>query len=292
MGGGNRHGRKTRMAAELLKGKELAIQLLNHLKNSARDDDLVVSAEELAHQILTSFGNSLSQLSSRAVSVESSSAQIPAVDSGVRKKTPAPLGLRNRRGCYKRRRTSDSWTVESSTAEDEFAWRKYGQKLILNSHYPRCYYRCTYKNGGCKATKQVQMIKEKPNTLYQITYINHHSCSSSSSSSNPIRAFYKNPNFSLDDDDDVLVHPNKINNLIITFEAKNGGDSRIITSGNHHPAVKSEEQTDARSLAGLQSCGSTNNFPYSEDISDPFGNEEIDSFFCFGDDEIDDHFMY
>lgn len=39
----------------------------------------------------------------------------------------------------------------------------------------RCYFRCTHKSGGCKATKQVQMIKEDP-ILYQTTYSNHHTC--------------------------------------------------------------------------------------------------------------------
>ncbi|KAK4403464.1 WRKY DNA-binding transcription factor 70 [Sesamum angolense] len=58
---------------------------------------------------------------------------------------------------------------------DGYAWRKYGQKDILDSQYPRCYFRCSHKYEGCKATKQVQRIKEEP-ILYQTTYFNHHTC--------------------------------------------------------------------------------------------------------------------
>lgn len=35
------------------------------------------------------------------------------------------------------RKISQSWTTVSPTLEDGHAWRKYGQKEILNSKYPR-----------------------------------------------------------------------------------------------------------------------------------------------------------
>lgn len=35
------------------------------------------------------------------------------------------------------RKTSGSWMRESETMDDGCAWRKYGQKNILNSKYPR-----------------------------------------------------------------------------------------------------------------------------------------------------------
>ncbi|CAL1355067.1 unnamed protein product [Linum trigynum] len=31
--------------------------------------------------------------------------------------------------------------------DDEYRWRKYGQKAVKNNKFPRSYYRCTY--GGC-----------------------------------------------------------------------------------------------------------------------------------------------
>lgn len=38
------------------------------------------------------------------------------------------------------RKTSGSWMRESETMHDGCAWRKYGQKKILNSKYPRYIY--------------------------------------------------------------------------------------------------------------------------------------------------------
>ncbi|KAJ1381690.1 WRKY domain [Sesbania bispinosa] len=54
--------------------------------------------------------------------------------------------------------------------EDGFTWRKYGQKEILGSKYPRSYYRCTHqKLYACPAKKQVQRLDENPN-MFEVTY--------------------------------------------------------------------------------------------------------------------------
>ena len=37
---------------------------------------------------------------------------------------------------------------------DGYRWRKYGQKAIAASAFPRSYYRCSH--NGCTAKKQVQ----------------------------------------------------------------------------------------------------------------------------------------
>lgn len=39
----------------------------------------------------------------------------------------------------------------------------------------RCYFRCTHKQDGCKALKQVQRIKGDE-IMYQTTYLSHHTC--------------------------------------------------------------------------------------------------------------------
>ncbi|XP_022747214.1 WRKY transcription factor 55 [Durio zibethinus] len=64
--------------------------------------------------------------------------------------------------------------------EDNNTWRKYGQKEILGSRYPRAYYRCTHqKLYNCPAKKQVQRLDNDFHT-FKVTYIGHHTCHMSS----------------------------------------------------------------------------------------------------------------
>ncbi|EOY20176.1 hypothetical protein QUC31_005789 [Theobroma cacao] len=64
--------------------------------------------------------------------------------------------------------------------EDNFTWRKYGQKEILGSRYPRAYYRCTHqKLYNCPAKKQVQRLDNDFYT-FEVTYIGQHTCHMSS----------------------------------------------------------------------------------------------------------------
>ncbi|GLJ37241.1 hypothetical protein SUGI_0755370 [Cryptomeria japonica] len=51
--------------------------------------------------------------------------------------------------------------------DDGYKWRKYGQKTIKNSPYPRSYYKCTHPK--CRAKKQVEKCVEDPKTV-TITY--------------------------------------------------------------------------------------------------------------------------
>ncbi|CAI9273863.1 unnamed protein product [Lactuca saligna] len=64
--------------------------------------------------------------------------------------------------------------------EDGYTWRKYGQKEILGSRFPRGYYRCTHqKLYNCPAKKQVQKLDNDPNT-FEVTYRGDHTCIMSS----------------------------------------------------------------------------------------------------------------
>ncbi|XWS33005.1 hypothetical protein CRYUN_Cryun22dG0040000 [Craigia yunnanensis] len=58
--------------------------------------------------------------------------------------------------------------------EDGYRWRKYGQKAVKNSPYPRSYYRCTSKNCGVK--KRLERSFQDPSvviTTYEGQH-NHH----------------------------------------------------------------------------------------------------------------------
>ncbi|XP_073289185.1 WRKY DNA-binding transcription factor 70-like [Primulina huaijiensis] len=148
-----------RVMEELSQGRRYADQLLAML----RDDTSSASASCLVEKILHSFTHSLSILLTSQLPLKSETLPIH----------------KDRRGCYKRRKTSEILVKETtSLVEDGHAWRKYGQKVILNAKHPRNYYRCTHKfDQGCQATKQVQKIQDDPFPLFKTTYLAHHTCS-------------------------------------------------------------------------------------------------------------------
>ncbi|KAJ1688846.1 hypothetical protein LUZ63_013001 [Rhynchospora breviuscula] len=76
-----------------------------------------------------------------------------------------------------RKRANNSCNkVLRKSIDDEFQWRKYGQKEIFGAKYPRSYFRCTHKNDqNCQATRQVQQSEKQPD-MYEITYIGEHTC--------------------------------------------------------------------------------------------------------------------
>lgn len=60
---------------------------------------------------------------------------------------------------------------EVDQLDDGYRWRKYGQKAVKNSPYPRSYYRCT--TGGCGVKKRVERSSEDPTTVVT-TYEGQH----------------------------------------------------------------------------------------------------------------------
>ncbi|KAF8080229.1 hypothetical protein N665_0964s0010 [Sinapis alba] len=168
---------------QLVQGHELATKLQQLLSQHGSG---LGPAEDLVTKISVSFSDTISALdsfepipSSLFTAVEGSQNAScnndgrldDSVDS---RKRLAPV--KGKRGCYKRKKSADTWTVESTLLEDAFSWRKYGKKEILNAKFPRSYFRCTHKyTQGCKATKQVQKL-ELETRMFSITYIGNHTC--------------------------------------------------------------------------------------------------------------------
>ncbi|KAI6702073.1 hypothetical protein NL676_011209 [Syzygium grande] len=62
--------------------------------------------------------------------------------------------------------------MDNGVSSDMWAWRKYGQKPIKGSPYPRSYYRCS-SSKGCLARKQVEQSSSDPG-VFVVTYTGEH----------------------------------------------------------------------------------------------------------------------
>ncbi|WVZ20219.1 hypothetical protein V8G54_007541 [Vigna mungo] len=82
--------------------------------------------------------------------------------------------------CIKRRKNRVKKTVRvpaistkiADIPSDEYSWRKYGQKPIKGSPYPRGYYKCSTVRG-CPARKHVERASDDP-TMLIVTYEGEH----------------------------------------------------------------------------------------------------------------------
>ncbi|KAI4333531.1 hypothetical protein L6164_018323 [Bauhinia variegata] len=165
---------------EIKRGCEFAHELLEivHKWNCDKWSTTPPFAEDLVRKILRSFTDTLMVLNTTKYEAEEEISDMKVTPkSEDSEESCKNLTIKNRRGTYKRKRTIQAWEKDTPTpADDGYAWRKYGQKMILNAKYLRNYYRCTHKyEQGCQAIKQVQRIQEKP-PLYRTTYYGHHTC--------------------------------------------------------------------------------------------------------------------
>ncbi|XP_058773600.1 probable WRKY transcription factor 62 [Vicia villosa] len=182
---------KKAMEEELLKGRDMANQLLEVLTYDDDDDKSNVIkevkgsnskslstliAEDLVREVLKSLTNTLLLLNNNQDSND-----VPGRDilDGAYKKLKI-LDTKHPKGSNKRKSISASWEKTSSILiDDGYTWRKYGQKKIRNGKYYRSYYRCTHMSDQhCEAMKHVQRTQENP-PLYKTTYYAHHTCKSS-----------------------------------------------------------------------------------------------------------------
>ncbi|CAN7006180.1 hypothetical protein IGI04_009885 [Brassica rapa subsp. trilocularis] len=83
--------------------------------------------------------------------------------SGLKRKTSDATIITNdhqevEEGEGEEQRGGDSMVGGGAPAEDGYNWRKYGQKLVKGSEYPRSYYKCT--NPNCQVKKKVERSRE------------------------------------------------------------------------------------------------------------------------------------
>ncbi|OIS96845.1 PREDICTED: probable WRKY transcription factor 14 [Nicotiana attenuata] len=99
-------------------------------------------------------------------------------NSGLQISSPRNTGIKRRKSqakkvvCIPAPAPANSRQGGEIVPSDLWAWRKYGQKPIKGSPYPRGYYRCS-SSKGCSARKQVERSRTDPNMLV-ITYTSEH----------------------------------------------------------------------------------------------------------------------
>ncbi|KAK7385439.1 hypothetical protein VNO78_31159 [Psophocarpus tetragonolobus] len=204
----------------LVKGQESAAQLKLLLENPF-GSEAPLSSEHLMANVLRSFTQALSVINSSSqpgsadelphrnlpFSVQNgspaagSAGDLTSRDCSESRRRSKKVG----RGCYNRRRSAHSLTKLSCTTNDNHAWRKYGQKEILNSDFPRSYFRCCHKyDQGCGAIKQVQRDQENPD-MYQTTYIGIHTCNATPKATHSVTHSATRDSHLLNSDHDTKV---------------------------------------------------------------------------------------
>ncbi|XP_073036031.1 probable WRKY transcription factor 57 [Primulina eburnea] len=88
----------------------------------------------------------------------------PSPDAAIKTKKKGQKRIRQPRFAFMTKSEADN-------LEDGYRWRKYGQKAVKNSPFPRSYYRCT--NSKCTVKKRVERSCKDP-TVVITTYEGKH----------------------------------------------------------------------------------------------------------------------
>ncbi|CAI9771945.1 unnamed protein product [Fraxinus pennsylvanica] len=95
----------------------------------------------------------------------------PFIGSSVNFRNTNPQTIRQRRRKNQQMKMVRQMTQEELSA-DSWAWRKYGQKPIKGSPYPRNYYRCS-TSKDCAARKHVERSLTEPD-IFVVSYSGEH----------------------------------------------------------------------------------------------------------------------
>ncbi|XP_076882025.1 putative WRKY transcription factor 3 [Bidens hawaiensis] len=123
---------------------------------------------------------------------------------------------------------------------DGYNWRKYGQKQVKGSEYPRSYYKCTHPN--CMVKKKVE--RSIDGKIAEIVYKDEHNHSKprvprrhafDGASEDVNREF---PNNSVDYDDEVVGSSSRLTNLVKVKESNHHGSSEGFDASTATPRVK------------------------------------------------------
>ncbi|KAK8702445.1 hypothetical protein V6N13_020800 [Hibiscus sabdariffa] len=170
---------------ELTEGREVTNQLMNHLHPCSSHQ----TRQLLLDKILRSYDKALSILNWNGSVVETKPVVTALESSPCVDHSGTVSEVSDKKDVFKKRKTSSGWTEQvrvcsgaslDNPFNDGYCWRKYGQKAILGSNFPRGYYRCTHRlSQGCLAIKQVQRSDNDP-TIFEVKYRGRHTCNQAS----------------------------------------------------------------------------------------------------------------
>ncbi|KAL1226229.1 WRKY transcription factor 23 [Cardamine amara subsp. amara] len=149
--------------------------------NAATTEPLVTSKVEslcsdhlLVNPPATPNSSSISSASSEAVNEEKPKREEEDEEEDQREKSNVKKQLKPKKNNQKRQREARVAFMTKSEVdhlEDGYRWRKYGQKAVKNSPFPRSYYRCT--TASCNVKKRVERSFRDPSTVVT-TYEGQH----------------------------------------------------------------------------------------------------------------------
>ncbi|XP_027368859.1 probable WRKY transcription factor 11 [Abrus precatorius] len=163
-----------------IQGLDFAKSTILNTKSNNKDDTLTMSTT--TSSFMSSVTADASVSDGKIGPFIPPSASKPPLSSSHRKKChDAALSAKTSCHCSKKRKSRVKRTIRvpaisSKIADippDEYSWRKYGQKPIKGSPYPRGYYKCSTVRG-CPARKHVERAQDDPKMLI-VTYEGEHS---------------------------------------------------------------------------------------------------------------------
>ncbi|PNT50571.1 hypothetical protein POPTR_002G193000v4 [Populus trichocarpa] len=133
--------------------------------------EVVDSPPEVLNQPATPNSSSISSASSEGLNDEPAN---KGVDNEVEEQGKTKKELKPKKTNQKRQREPRFAFMTKSEVdhlEDGYRWRKYGQKAVKNSPFPRSYYRCT--TASCNVKKRVERSFSDPSVVVT-TYEGQH----------------------------------------------------------------------------------------------------------------------
>ncbi|XP_051134791.1 WRKY transcription factor 71-like [Andrographis paniculata] len=122
----------------------------------------------------TTNSSSISSSSTEAAAAADEDSKKDGKETGAEEDSKKEVGKTKKKAGEKKERAPRFAFMTKSEVdhlEDGYRWRKYGQKAVKNSPYPRSYYRCTTQK--CPVKKRVERSYQDPSTVIT-TYEGQH----------------------------------------------------------------------------------------------------------------------